>query len=108
MKFFTYQHLKYSMTTRKCLKTRSCKCGDLYEFRSQKIFELGVLPTTRDVLERLFYEPNYKQRVAATTVAEELMKLWSRCNVYHISISGVISRMKSWSRIFAKLIRYLK
>ena len=27
---------------KKCLKTRSCKCGDLYEFRSQKIFELGV------------------------------------------------------------------
>ena len=73
LQLFIGKILKHSMIARKPLGTRSRKCGDLYEFKSRQTFYEDVLPTTRDILKRLFYEPSWRQKTAATTVAEELV-----------------------------------
>ena len=91
------------MKTRKSSATRSRKWGDLYEFKSRPTFKQGVLPTTRHVLEILINEPNWRQKTASTTVAEELVNLWSHSNVYSISTAGVISRIENIVKIFCKI-----
>ena len=50
------------MKTRKNFEGMSRKCVDLYEFKDQPTFKHGILPTTRDVLELLIYEPNWGQK----------------------------------------------
>ena len=45
-------------------------------------FLTGILPTKRQVIERLLHEDNFLQLSAAKTVANELVKRWLWCNVY--------------------------
>ena len=90
------------MITRKPLRTRSRKCGDLYKFKSRQTFKQDAFPTTKDILERLFCEPNWRQRIAATNVAEELVCIWRHCNVYSISIPGVIPQIEKLFKNFSR------
>ena len=56
-------------------------------------FPNGVLPTKRDVLQRLLHERNWQTRAAAVIVANELYERWINCNVYCISVDGIVFRI---------------
>lgn len=90
------------MLTRKAA-TRICKCEGQYEFKSSDSLPKGILPTKRDVLQRLLHEKNWRTRPAATTVATELVELWTLCNVYSISVDGVVSRIQKLVKDFRKI-----
>ena len=46
-----------------------------------------------DVLQRLLHERNWRTRAAAVIVANELYERWIHCNVYCISVDGIVFRI---------------
>ena len=68
------------MLTRKAF-TRVCERQKKHLFKSCDSFSNGVLPTKRDVLQRLLHERNWQTRAAAVNVANELYERWIHCNV---------------------------
>ena len=53
--------------------------------------EADVLTTTPS--RRLLHERNWRTRAAAVIVANELYECWIRCNVYCISVDGIVIRI---------------
>ena len=90
------------MLTRKAA-TRVCERQGKYSFKSTASFPQGVLPTKRDVLQRLLHERNWRTTSAAVTVANELSGRWIHCNVYCISINGIVSRIQTVVKDFRKI-----
>ena len=80
------------MLTRKAV-TRVCERQGNYLFKSYDYFPNGVLPTKRDVLQRLLHERNWLTRAAAVVVANELYQRWIHYNVYCISVDGIVFRI---------------
>ena len=56
-------------------------------------FPNGVFPTKRDVLQRLLHERNWQTRAAAVIVANDLYGRRIHCNVYCISVDGIVFRI---------------
>ena len=77
------------MLTRKAV-TRVCERQGKYLFKSCDFFPIGVLPTKRDVLQRLLYERNWRTKAAAVIVANELYERWIHFNVYCVSVDGIV------------------
>ena len=71
---------------------RVCERLGKYIFKSCDFFPHGVLPTKRDVLQRLLHETNWRTR-AAVIVANELYERWIHCNAYCISVDGTVFRI---------------
>ena len=90
------------MLTRKAV-TRVCERQGRYAFTSCDSFPNGVLPTKRDVLQRLLHERTWRTRPAAITVATELAERWTHCNVYCVSVNGIVSRIEKLVADFGKI-----
>ena len=80
------------MLTRKSV-TRVCECQGKYLFKSCDSFPNVVLPTKRDVLQRLLNEKNWQTRTTSVIVANKLYERWIHCNVYCISVDGIVFRI---------------
>ena len=83
--------------------TRVCERQGKYLFKSCDSFPNGVLPTKRDVLQRLLHERNWRTRAAAVIVANELYKRWIHCNVYCISVDGIVFRILTLVKDFRQM-----
>ena len=82
--------------------TRVCEHqGNL--FKSCDSFSNGVLPTKRNVLQRLLDERNLQTRAAAVIVANELYERWIHCNVYCISVDGIVFRILTLVKDFQQI-----
>ena len=77
------------MPTRKVV-TKVCERQEKYLFKSCDFFPNGVLPIKRDVLQRLLNERNWRTRAAVVIVENKLYKRWILCNVYCISVDGIV------------------
>ena len=84
--------------------TKILHCG--HEFKSVQQFPPGFLPTTKQVICRVLNEVNFLKSEAANTVAQELVQLWTWCNVYTISISSVVRKIQELIKEFSNLDRY--
>ena len=82
----------FGMLTRKAV-ARVCERQGKYIFKSCDSFPNGVLPTKRDVLQRLLHERNWRTRAAAVIVANELYEHWIYCNVYCVRGDGILFRI---------------
>ena len=91
------------MLTRKSSTKRARRCENYYEYKSRDYFNPGILPTKQDVLERLLFEDNWRQKEAATTVAEELYVIWVHCNVYCVSVNAITWRISKLVEEFCKV-----
>ena len=91
------------MFTRKAV-IRVCERQEKYLFKSCDSFPNGVLPTKRDILQRLLYERNWQTRAAAVIVANQLYELWTRCNVFCISVDGIVFRILTLVKDFRQKI----
>ena len=92
----------FEMLTRKAV-TRVCECQGKYLFKSCDSFPNGVLPTKRDVLQRLLHERNWRTRAAAAIFANELYERWIHCNVYCISVDGIVFRILTLVKDFRQI-----
>ena len=90
------------MFTRKAV-TRVCERQGKYLFKSCDFFANGVLPIKRDVLQRLLHERSWRTRAAAVTVANELYERWIHCNVYCISVDGIMFRILTLVKDFRQI-----
>ena len=77
------------MLTRKPV-TRVCERQGKYFFKSCDSFPNGFLPTRRDILQRLLHERSWGTKAAAGIVANELYEGWIHCNLYCISVDGIV------------------
>ena len=84
--------------------TRFCERQGKYLFKSCDSFVNSVLPTKRDVLQKLLHERNWRTRAAAVIVANKLYELWIHCNVYCISVDGIVFRILT----LVKAFRYIE
>ena len=64
-------------------------------FKSCDSFPNGVLPTKRDVLQRLLHERNWEQKLQLSLLQMNYMnnERWIHCNVYCISVDGIVFRI---------------
>ena len=90
------------MLTRKAV-TRFSDRQEKYLFKSCDSFPNGVLPTKRDVLQRLLHERNWRTRAAAVIVANELYERWTHCNVYCISVDGIVFKILTLVKDFRQI-----
>ena len=80
------------MLTRKDA-TRVYGRQEKYLLKSCDSFPNGVLPTKRDLLQRLLHERNWQTRAAVVIAANELYERWINCDVYRISVDGIVFRI---------------
>ena len=57
-------------------------------------FPLGKLPTSKNVVERLLAETNFKSQMSFGAVADELIKIWTWCKVYTLSKQRIVLKIK--------------
>ena len=87
------------MLTRKAA-TGICECQGSIRFRA--VIPIAVLTTNMDVLHRMLYERNWRTRLTAVSVATEITERWISCNVYCISVDGIVSRIQKLVKGFSK------
>ena len=87
------------MLTRKAV-TRVWERQGKYLLENCDSFPNGVLPTKRDVLQRLLHERNWRTRAAVVIVANELYERWIHCNVYCISVDGIMFTILTFVKDF--------
>ena len=90
------------MLTRKAV-TRVCERQEKYLFESCDYFANGVLPTKRDLLQRSLHERNWRTSAAAVIVANELYERWIHCNVYCMSVDGIVFRILTLVKDFRQI-----
>ena len=82
------------MHTRRSSTTRIRELPGRYKFISKEKFpDKGMLPTKREVLQRMLHEENWRTNNAADAVAEELRAHWLWCNIYPISEPRIAQRL---------------
>ena len=62
-----------------------------------------VLPTKKDVLQRLLQERNWRTSAAAVIVANELHECLIYCNLYCISVDGIVFRILTLLKDFRQI-----
>ena len=92
----------FEMLTRKAV-TRVCERQGKYLFKSCDSFPSEVLPTKRDVLQRLLHDRNWQTRAAAVIDANELYEHWIHCNDYRISGDGIVFRIITLVKDFRQI-----
>ena len=90
------------MLTRKAV-TRVCERQGKYLFKSSNYFLNGVLPTKRDAFQRLLHERNWQTSATAVIVANKLCERWIHCNVYCISVGGIVFRILTLVKDFRQI-----
>ena len=82
------------MATRQTSIKRICELQGRYRFVSKECFpDKGMLPTKKEVLQRILHEDNWRTKQAADLVAKELKEHWLWCNVYTVSITMVSKKL---------------
>ena len=82
------------MATRQTSIIRICELQDGYLFVSKECFpDKDMLPTKKEVLQRILHENNWRTKQAADLVAKELKEHWLWCNVYTVSITMVSKKL---------------
>ena len=94
------------MLTRASLIARTFTLEPWYKFQSINQFPDGVLPTKRDVLQRLLHEDNWLTKNAVQTVSNELFDIWIQSNVYPISLQAISQRIFKLANEFQKIQHY--
>lgn len=79
-----------------------------YTFTSREKFSDGILPTKKEVLERVLHEEKFLQQSAADLVATELVTHWIWCNVYPLSKITAANKISDMIKTFSSLDRYDK
>ena len=59
-----------------------------------------MLPTKKEVLQRILHEGNWRTKQAADLVAKELKEHWLGCNVYTVSITMVTKNIVELTKKF--------
>ena len=90
------------MLTRKAV-TRVSERQGKYLFKSCDSFPNGALPTKRDVMQRLLHQRNWRTRAAAVIVANELYERWIHCNIFCISVDGIVFRILTFVKDFRQI-----
>ena len=80
-----------------------CERQGNYLFNNCDSFPNRVLPTKRNVLQRLLHERNWRTRTAAVIVANELYERWIHCNVYCIRVDGIVFRILTLVKDFRQI-----
>ena len=73
-----------------------------HTFYPASLFPEQVLPTNKDVVERMLAEKSFLQRSTALTIAKELTDRWVWCNVYHISTERVCTKIQELVNNFSR------
>ena len=55
----------------------------------------GKLPPSKNVVDRLLAETNFKSQMSFGAVADELIEIWTWCNVYTLSKRRIVLKIKS-------------
>ena len=76
-----------------------------HTFTSRDSFPPGVLPTKRQVIERILYLKNFRTEKAANDIVQEIHDRWVRYNVYPIHQYTITKKVYSW---FSALDRWIK
>ena len=94
------------LTRRQSHITKALHSG--YTFTSRENFSDGILPTKKEVLERVLHEEKFLQQSAADLVATELVTHWIWCNVYPLSKITAANKISDMIKTFSSLDRYHK
>ena len=65
----------------------------------------GVLPTKRQVIERILHIKNFRTETAANDIAEEIHNKWVWCNVYPIHTYTISKKVYNLVVSFSSLDR---
>jgi len=77
-----------------------------YTFKSIDHFPSGILPTKRDVLQRLIHEQNWHTKEAAQIIAKEIFDIWIEANVCPISQQAISQRILNLGKDFDNIHHY--
>ena len=77
-------------------------------FQSSDNFPSGILPTKRQVIERMLSFNHFKKLDTARIVAKELHDKWVWCNVYSLHELTIAQRVQQLMVEFSDLTRYPK
>ena len=94
------------MLTRASSIARTVTSEPWYKFQSINQFPDGVLPTKRDVLQRLLHEDSWHTKNAVQTVFNELFDIWIQSNVNSISLQAISQRIIKLANEFQKIQHY--
>ena len=95
------------MATRQSLRTvKVLHSGDT--FTSCENFPSGVLPTERQVIERILYFKNFHTMDAANDVAKEVYNRWVWCNIYPLHQYSISKKIQALIKSFTRLDRWSK
>ena len=75
---------------------------------SRDCFPPGVLPTKRQVIERILHIKNFRTETAANDIAEEIPNRWVWCNVYPIHTYTISKKVYNLVASFNSLDRWSK
>ena len=79
-----------------------------HTFTSRDSFPPGVLPTKRQVIERILHIKNFRTETAANDIAEEIHNRWVWCNVYPIHTFTISKKVYNLVASFSSLDRWSK
>ena len=79
-----------------------------HTFTSRSSFPPGVLPTKRQVIERILHLKNFRTEKAANDIAKEIHDRWVWCNVYPIHQYTISKKVYSLVDSFSALDRWTK
>ena len=77
-------------------------------FQSSDNFPSGILPTKRQVIERMLSFNHFRKLDTARIVAKELHDRWVWCNVYSLHELTIAQRVQQLMVEFSDLTRYPK
>ena len=77
-------------------------------FTNCQNFQSGVLPTKRQVIERILSLSNFRTQEASKTIAKELFDRWIWCNVYPVHLLTITERIRNTASEFSMLDRWSK
>ena len=77
-------------------------------FKSCENFPPGVLPTRRQVLERIIHFKNFRTVHTANDVAQEIFDRWVFCNVYPLHLLTISKKLQNLVTSFSILDRWSK
>ena len=79
-----------------------------HTFTSRDSFPPGVLPTKRQVIERILHLKNFRTETVANDIAEEIHDRWIWCNVYPVHKYTISKKVQNLVASFSSLDRWTK
>lgn len=93
-------------TRRSASNTKVLHSG--HSFTSIESFPPGILPTKRQVIERILHWKNFRTEDAARAIAKELHDRWIWCNVYPLQMGTITKKIQAIVTLFSSLDRWSK